>query len=147
MNQTPASVPQHVPAHPGSSSAQVSARMSRLARRDNSQELGLRRQLHALGMRYRVHFPVPGAPRRTVDIAFTRRRLAVFVDGCFWHGCPEHGTSPQSNSEWWRQKLLANKRRDDDTDRILRDQGWTVMRVWEHEAVESAVTRIALAHG
>jgi DNA mismatch endonuclease (patch repair protein) len=140
-------VPQHVPAHPGSSSAQVSARMSRLRRRDNTQELALRRELHALGLRYRVHYPVPGGRRRTIDIAFTRRKVAIFVDGCFWHGCADHGTHPRSNVDWWQRKLQANQQRDRDTDRLLQERGWTVIRIWEHESLASAVRRVVEAYG
>ena len=116
--------------------------MSRLRRRDNTQELALRRRLHSLGLRYRVQYPVPGAPRRTIDIAFTRCKLAVFVDGCFWHGCAEHGTSPRSNSEWWQRKLLGNQERDRDTDNLLQERGWTVIRIWEHETLANAAKRI-----
>lgn len=76
-------------------------------------------------------------------MAFTRHRVAVFVDGCFWHGCPDHGTAPRSNSEWWRAKLEANRARDADTDRVLRGQGWLVMRYWEHEAPERAAREIS----
>jgi DNA mismatch endonuclease, patch repair protein len=143
VNERSRPTPQHVPAHPGSSSAQMSARMSLLRRRDNAHELALRRELYTLGLRYRVHFPVPNATRRTIDIAFTRRKVAVFVDGCFWHGCVDHGTSPRSNSEWWRQKLQANRQRDRDTDRLLNEQGWTVLRIWEHEPLEVAVRRVS----
>ncbi|NKX92688.1 very short patch repair endonuclease [Sanguibacter hominis ATCC BAA-789] len=106
--------------------------MSIARRRDTAPELALRRQLHALGLRYRVTYPVPGQRRRTIDVAFTRVRLAIFVDGCFWHGCPEHGTRPRSNSAWWQQKLAANTARDRDTDRVLIEAGWTVLRFWEH---------------
>lgn len=77
-------------------------------------------------------YPVPGQRRRTIDIAFTRARLAVFVDGCFWHGCPEHGTAPTANADWWATKIAANKSRDDDTDRRLEAMGWRTLRVWEH---------------
>jgi DNA mismatch endonuclease, patch repair protein len=143
MSDQPRHLPQRVPAHPGSSSRQISARMSRLQRRDNPRELAIRRELHALGLRYRVHYLVPGGRRRTIDIAFTRRKLAVFLDGCFWHGCPVHGTRPRSNAGWWQQKLRANQQRDRDTDRILRDLGWTVLRIWEHEPLESAVQLVA----
>lgn len=96
-------------------------------------------------MRYRVVYPLPGQRRRTIDVAFTKVRVAVFVDGCFWHGCPEHGTKPRSNSEWWRTKLAANRARDDDTDRLMEELGWTVVRIWEHEAVEIAADRVAAA--
>ena len=107
--------------------------MSQLRRRDNEAELAVRRLLHAAGYSYRVAYPVPGMPRRTIDIAFTRAKVAVFIDGCFWHGCPEHGTKPTSNAEWWATKLAANVARDLDTTQWLESQGWTVLRFWEHE--------------
>ncbi|MBW9208639.1 very short patch repair endonuclease [Mumia sp. zg.B21] len=116
--------------------------MARARRRDTAPELALRRELHARGFRYRVAFPIPGQRRRTIDIAFTRKRLAVFVDGCFWHGCPVHGTSPRQNSEWWRTKLTANQRRDADTTQVLVAQGWTVIRLWEHEPASVAADRV-----
>ena len=141
MGEAP--VPQHVPAHPGSSSREASARMSTARRRDTAPELALRRELHSLGLRYRVTYPVPGQRRRTIDVAFTRLRLAIFVDGCFWHGCPEHGTQPRSNSAWWEQKLAANTARDRDTDRLLVEAGWTVLRFWEH-ADSGEAARIVL---
>ncbi len=141
-------VPQRVPAHPGASSEGVSRRMSVAARRDTAPELALRRALHAGGLRYRVGFPVPGQRRRTIDVAFTRVQVAVFVDGCFWHGCPEHGTQPRSNSAWWTTKLSANQARDRDTDRVLAEAGWTVVRVWEHEDPAAAADRVrALVRG
>ncbi|PTU57864.1 very short patch repair endonuclease [Sphaerisporangium cinnabarinum] len=116
--------------------------MSTAKRRDTSPELALRRELYAKGMRYRVTFPVPGQKRRTIDIAFTRARVAVFVDGCFWHGCPVHGTSPRANGQWWKAKLAANRARDEDTDRVLRSMGWHVVRVWEHESPAEAAGRV-----
>lgn len=91
-------------AGPHASSAAVSARMSRHPRRDTGPELVLRRALHAAGLRYRVGYPVPGLPRRTIDIAFTRAKVAVFVDGCFWHGCEQHRTVPTANGAWWAEK-------------------------------------------
>ncbi|MGH2777287.1 MAG: very short patch repair endonuclease [Actinomycetota bacterium] len=117
--------------------------MSRAKRRDTAPELALRRQLHALGLRYRIAYPVPGQRRRTIDVAFTRKHVAVFVDGCFWHGCSEHGTQPARNSAWWRRKIAANQARDLDTDRLLDEHGWTVVRVWEHENPAGAAERIA----
>lgn len=139
----PTVVPVHVPAHPGSSSAAISARMSVARRRDTGPELALRKLLHARGLRYRVAYPVPGQRRRTIDIAFTKTKVAVFVDGCFWHGCPEHGTQPTANSGWWAVKIAANRARDADTDRALQEVGWLVQRVWEHEPPEEAAARIA----
>ena len=122
-----------VPPHPGSSDPTVSARMAGLARRDTAPEVAIRRLLHAQGLRYRVAYPLPGLRRRSIDIAFTRRKVAVFIDGCFWHGCPEHGTQPRANASWWTTKLAANHARDDDTTARLEAQGWLVLRVWEHE--------------
>ncbi|MFD6164205.1 very short patch repair endonuclease [Oerskovia sp. NPDC060287] len=116
-------------------------------RRDTAPEVALRKALHAAGLRYRVAYPVPGQRRRTIDIAFTRIRLAVFVDGCFWHGCPEHGTRPRANSEWWAAKLAANRARDADTDRVLAELGWFVVRVWEHEPTQEAADRVRAAVG
>nr|WP_163185613.1 very short patch repair endonuclease [Cellulosimicrobium sp. SL-1] len=116
--------------------------MSVAKRRDTAPEVALRRELHARGMRYRVAYPVPGQRRRTIDVAFTRAKVAVFVDGCFWHGCPEHGMMPRSNGDWWKTKLAANQARDRDTDRLLRELGWTVVRVWEHEPPLVASDRV-----
>lgn len=82
---------------------------------------------------------VPGNNRRTIDIAFTRIHLAVYVDGCFWHGCPEHHVQPKANSDWWRWKIERNQARDRDTDRELAEHGWHVLRLWEHvDALEAA---------
>ncbi|MDC7121865.1 very short patch repair endonuclease [Cellulomonas fimi] len=119
--------------------------MSTAKRRDTAAELALRRELHRRGLRYRVAYPVPGQRRRTIDVAFTRARVAVLVDGCFWHGCPEHGTKPRANSQWWTAKLAANYARDRDTDRLLEEHGWTVVRVWEHEVSCSAADRVEAA--
>jgi DNA mismatch endonuclease (patch repair protein) len=103
--------------------------------RDTGPELGLRRELHRRGLRYRVHIdPVPGLRCRP-DIVFTSVRVAVFVDGCFWHSCPEHATSPRANQAWWRDKLADNVRRDRRNDSALAAAGWVVVRVWEHEPV------------
>lgn len=116
--------------------------MSGLRRRDTNPELELRRLLFAAGLRYRVCYPLPGQRRRTIDVAFTRQRLAVFVDGCFWHGCPQHGTKPRSNEAWWQRKIEANRARDRDTERVLADLGWTTIRFWEHENVTSAAALV-----
>jgi len=116
--------------------------MSRLARAGTAPEIALRRALHAAGQRYRVQIKVPGNARRTIDIAFTRAKVAVFVDGCFWHGCPQHGPTPKANREWWEWKIAKNVERDADTTRLLEKQGWTVVRVWEHEPVDVATGRV-----
>jgi DNA mismatch endonuclease (patch repair protein) len=119
--------------------------MSRQARAGTAPEMALRRLLHRNGLRYRVGWPVPGRPRRTVDIAFTRPRVAINIHGCFWHGCPEHGTAPQANSAWWKEKLERNRARDEDTRRHLEERGWTLVEVWEHEAPEDAFRRVVTA--
>jgi DNA mismatch endonuclease (patch repair protein) len=116
-----------------STTAEISARMSRQGTRDTAPEIALRKELHRRGLRFRVDYPVPGMPRRRVDIMFTRAQVAVLVDGCFWHSCPEHRTPPRSNAAWWSQKLAANTLRDRATDKHLSDLGWTVLRFWEHD--------------
>lgn len=123
--------------------AQTSRRLSRQARRDTAAELAVRRELHRRGLRFRVEYPVPGLPRRRIDVAFTRRRVVVFVDGCFWHACPAHGTSPKNNGAWWDSKLRRNVERDRETGEALREAGWKVLRVWEHEDPSIAADRIA----
>src|SRR3954452_18710016 len=123
-------------------SAQTSSRMARQARRDTKPEIELRRRLHRLGYRYRVDHPLPGMPRRRADLTFSAKRVVVFVDGCFWHGCPEHGTSPRNNSAWWAEKLRKNVERDRETDALLNRSGWTVVRIWEHENADAATLRV-----
>jgi len=113
--------------------------------RDNALERSLRSELHRRGLRFRLHRRLLQGSRRSVDIVFPRARVAVFVDGCFWHGCPLHGTWPKNNAEWWRAKIEANRARDRDTDDRLARQGWTVVRVWEHETVIAAADRVASA--
>lgn len=99
-------------------------------------------ELRALGLRFATDVqPVPSLRRRG-DFVFKRARLVVFVDGCFWHSCPVHASSPKANARWWRQKLAANVERDRDTDRSLRREGWTVVRVWEHESMGPRARRI-----
>jgi DNA mismatch endonuclease (patch repair protein) len=82
-------------------------------------------------------------PRRKIDIAFTRQKLAVFVDGCFWHACPEHGVMPKANQDWWRWKLQGNVTRDSSTNQQLAESGWRVLRFWEHEAPQEVAAVIA----
>lgn len=117
--------------------------MSRQGRRDTAPEVAVRRLLHASGLRYRVNVPVPGARRRTIDIVFGKIKLAIFMDGCFWHGCPQHATQPKANAEWWRAKLDKNMARDRETTDQLRAAGWTVLRFWEHESPEKVARQIA----
>jgi DNA mismatch endonuclease (patch repair protein) len=112
-------------------------------RRQNTEaELKLRRELHHRGMRYRTHVQVLSDLRRQADIAFAGTRLAVFIDGCFWHGCPLHGTQARANAEYWNRKILQNQQRDRDTDERLRAAGWTALRVWEHQPVQEAATLV-----
>ena len=114
-------------------------------RRDTKPELVLRRLLHGRGLRYRVDHPIVAGLRRRADIVFTRARVAVFVDGCYWHVCPQHGTEPQSNAGYWSAKLARNVERDRETDRLATEAGWTVLRVWEHEPPEEAADRVEAA--
>ncbi|MFB6613422.1 very short patch repair endonuclease [Streptomyces sp. NPDC056367] len=117
-------------------------RMSRQKSRDTSVEVALRKALHAKGARYRIHRkPVKGV-RREADIVFGPARVAVFVDGCFWHGCPVHATWPKNNAEFWRAKIEGNRRRDLDTDARLAEAGWLALRVWEHEGADEAAARV-----
>ncbi|MFD7580350.1 very short patch repair endonuclease [Kitasatospora sp. NPDC059817] len=129
------------------SSPAVSSRMSRQTNRDTGAERAVRQLLHAAGYRYRIHYPVPGMPRRKIDIAFTRARVAILIDGCFWHGCPEHATSPKANAQWWRQKLDRNMERDRETNEQLASAGWTVLRFWEHELPDTVASRVTTALG
>lgn len=100
--------------------------------------MALRKELHGRGLRFRIHAKLPGRP----DIAFTRAKLAVFVDGCFWHCCEYHGTLPKNNAEWWRAKLDGNLERDRRKDAELRQLGWTVLHIWEHEPVRDAAATV-----
>jgi len=108
--------------------------MSRIRRRDTAPELTVRRLLHACGARYRVDFHIPGVGR--VDIAFTRRKVAIFIDGCFWHQCPAHSIMPKTNQVFWKPKLARNRERDLAQSIRLEDLGWTAVRIWEHEIRE-----------
>jgi DNA mismatch endonuclease (patch repair protein) len=115
--------------------------MQATRRRDTPGELALRAALTKLGLRYRVDMKLPGT-RRRADVVIVRARIAVFVDGCFWHGCPDHGTWPKTNSDWWRSKIATNRERDADTDRRLRLDGWIVCRFWAHEDMKVAARQI-----
>lgn len=121
---------------PTASSETVRSRMSRQKRKDTEAEMSVRRILHARGVRYRVDVrPVPELRARG-DIVWSGLRLIVFIDGCFWHGCPDHATRPRANAEWWAEKLDNNIRRDRQTNSDLDERGWTVLRFWEHENPE-----------
>jgi DNA mismatch endonuclease (patch repair protein) len=126
-----------------STDLQTSARMSRQRTKDTQAEIALRKVLHARGFRYRVNQPLPGLPRRRADMTFPARRVVVFVDGCFWHGCPQHGTLPKRNGAWWSAKLLRNIARDRETNEHMQALGWRVVRVWEHEIPADAADRVA----
>lgn len=123
-------------------SPEARRRLRQVRQRDTAEEVAVRRALFARGLRYRVQVPVLLRPRRVADLVFQGPRVAVFVDGCFWHGCPEHATWPKNNAEFWRAKIEANRARDSDTDARLAGIGWTVFRVWAHEEPEQAATRI-----
>lgn len=115
------------------SSPRTRASMQSNRGRDTSPELAVRRRLHALGLRYRVSVRPIQNLRRTADIVFSRARIAVFIDGCFWHGCAEHYQAPARNGEFWLAKRLRNQERDADTDKTLEAHGWRPLRIWEHE--------------
>lgn len=111
--------------------------------RDTKPELALRRAVHALGLRYRVSIrPLPEV-RRTADLVFSRVKVAVFLDGCFWHGCSKHHTKSRTNAEYWAEKVERNRARDRETDRILAEAGWLVIRIWEHEDPLCAAEEVA----
>lgn len=117
--------------------------MRAIRRRDTRPELKIRSLLHRSGLRYRVDHRIGtgrSAPRP--DIAFTKQRIAVFIDGCFWHQCPEHATMPRENREFWEAKLARNVERDRENDVALELMGWTVLRFWEHEAAENVAAAI-----
>lgn len=98
-----------------------------------------------MGYRYRVDYRPEKSLRCRGDLVFTKRKVIVFVDGCFWHGCPLHATSPKNNADWWREKLDANVKRDARNSVALSDLGWTVVRIWEHETVDEAVAQVRRA--
>jgi DNA mismatch endonuclease (patch repair protein) len=110
--------------------------------RDTKPELALRRTVHARGMRYRVGIRPVATLRRTADLVFTKVRVAVFLDGCFWHGCPQHHSASKTNPTFWANKVRKNRERDIETDRLLAEHGWTVIRIWEHEDPVAAAKRI-----
>jgi DNA mismatch endonuclease (patch repair protein) len=132
--------------YPTSNDEAVSVRMSRNRRRDTKPERATRRALHADGLRFRVDHPLQiNGLRVRPDVVFTRWRVALFIDGCFWHSCPEHGNSPRRNREYWIPKLQRNLDRDRRIDAALREAGWQVVRVWEHEPIDDVVNKVHLA--
>jgi DNA mismatch endonuclease (patch repair protein) len=135
-----------VTVYPFPSSAAATATGRGNKRRDTKPELRLGSALHARGLRYRRDLPVTaGDVRVRPDFVFTHARVAVFMDGCFWHGCPEHGQTPKANAAYWRPKLDRNRARDRLVTKSLEHDGWTILRVWEHEPVEEAAEQIAAA--
>jgi len=110
--------------------------------RDTKPELALRSAVHARGLRYRVAAKPLAGVRRTADLVFPRAKVAVFLDGCFWHGCPEHHTVASANATFWADKVETNRRRDRDTDGRLAEAGWVSVRVWEHEDAAEAARHV-----
>lgn len=130
-------------APPVPSSMAVRLRLQRQPSRDTTVEIALRQLIYSRGLRYRIHSrPLPELTR-VADVVFPRHRVAVFVDGCFWHGCPAHLMWPKSNAAWWRDKITGNQRRDHDTDSRLMEAGWAVFRMWEHEDPAVAVDALS----
>lgn len=127
---------------PEASSRSVQRRMQATKQRDTPAEVAVRSALHKRGLRFRVDAAVPGAGRTRPDIVFSGPRIAVFIDGCFWHRCPHHGTNPKSNQEWWAEKLASNVARDLRHDVDLAAAGWAVVRAWEHEDPETVADRV-----
>ena len=133
-------MPQRLPSSPD-----ASHRMAKVRQKGTGAELALRQEVHRFGLRYRIDYEVLSKPRRKADMAFPSRKIAIFVDGCFWHGCPEHATWPKQNADFWREKIEANRRRDLDTSDRLRSLGWTVLRFWSHESPNQAARTIVRA--
>jgi DNA mismatch endonuclease (patch repair protein) len=125
------------------SSSDVSRRMAKVRQTGTDAELALRQEMYRIGLRYRIDYEVLRKPRRIADVAFPGRKIAVFVDGCFWHGCPEHATWPKQNAEFWRQKIEANRQRDADTNARLQALDWTALRFWSHESPVKAAKTVA----
>jgi DNA mismatch endonuclease (patch repair protein) len=125
-------------------SAGVRSRMQLQKTRDTVPELAVRRAVHALGLRYRVDYPPLPGLRRRADLVFMSARVAVFIDGCFWHGCVEHGNPrPATNGWYWPDKIAKNRARDQDTDQRLVSDGWIVVRAWEHQNATEVAHHIA----
>lgn len=116
--------------------------MRELREGDTKPEIAVRKLLYSSGCRYRIHYRIPEIPRRSIDIAFPKAKLAVFIDGCFWHGCAIHKTIPKNNRAWWQEKILSNKKRDSDTNERLGAAGWLVLRFWEHDSPDLVVHTI-----
>ncbi len=120
----------------------VRRRMQRTLARDNPFEKSVRSLVYASGLRYRIHYPLPGLKRCTCDLALPGLKIAIFLDGCFWHGCPVHPPMVKKNAEFWFQKIDRNRKRDVQVTEFLVSNGWTVLRFWEHEQVENIAQSI-----
>ncbi|WP_079042204.1 very short patch repair endonuclease [Streptomyces aureus] len=131
------------PAGSWASSAARRRNMQAIRSRDTKPEQQVRRLLHAQGLRYRVAAKPLSDLRRTADIIFRPVKVAVFIDGCYWHGCPEHYVAPRTNPGYWSDKVARNMARDSDTNQRLEEAGWTVLRFWEHESPEECAMHIA----
>jgi len=127
---------------PAPSSEAALKRMQAARPRDTAPEKALRSSLHNRGLRFRVDQKIIKELNRKADIVFRSAKVAVFVDGCFWHGCPVHGTQAKANAEFWKNKIKHNQARDLDTNVQLKKAGWSVVRVWEHEALEKVSQKI-----
>jgi len=130
---------------PAPSSSHIQRRMQTQRQRNTNPELALRRELHRRGMRFRLQRQLLPDMRWISDIVFGPARVVIEVRGCFWHGCPEHATTTQTNAAWWLNKITRNRDRDLDTERRLREAGWDVLVVWEHEDPMVAADRVELA--
>lgn len=131
-----------IPAPPPSDK-QTRKRMTKQPRRDTKPEVLLRKALTKHGLRYNIDKPPLSSLRSKADVVFPKLQLAIFVHGCFWHGCPEHTRPTKSNTKWWADKIAKNRKRDEETARKLEEAGWRVERIWEHEDPEEAADRIA----
>lgn len=146
MTLSPADAP--APSTPRSASAGVRRSMQGNRRKDTKPEVALRSALHRRGLRFRKDYRMDLAGARVrPDVVFTRRRVAVFVDGCFWHGCPIHFVPPKSNGWYWEPKLRRNRERDELAVRALAAAGWQVVRIWEHVGIAEAVDAVLAAVG
>jgi DNA mismatch endonuclease (patch repair protein) len=127
---------------PAPSSATASQRLKQVRQRDTDCELAVRKVLHRRGFRYFVDRRAEPDIKVRADMLFPRTKLAIFIDGCFWHGCPEHRTLPRSNTDWWTNKFSQNRARDEQGTAALTNRGWTVLRFWAHEDPELVVDLI-----
>jgi len=136
-----------VPDYPHPLNAGRSANMRANRRTDTKPEIALRHALHRLGYRYRKDYrlDLDGGRRVRPDVVFTARKVAVFVDGCYWHACPDHGSKPRNNEWYWSPKLLRNVERDRANDAALTLAGWSVIRLWEHVPLDEAITTVIAA--